>query len=70
MPTKVTVSVHERADGQPGFITKVTVEGEPARVVRFPALSRSEAEGLARSINQFMLDGYPIDLLLPEETRA
>lgn len=65
MPTKVTVSVHERTD-EPGFVVKVAVEG--GRVVRYPTMSREEAEGLAKSINQFVLDGYSIDLLLPEET--
>lgn len=64
MPVKVTVTVHERVDG-PGFVTKVAVED--GRVVRYPVMSREEAEGLARSIKQYVEDGYPIDLLLPEE---
>lgn len=69
MLTKVVVTVHERVD-EAGYVTKVTVEGDHPRVVRYPAMSREEAEGLARSINQFVLDGYPIDLLLPEEPSA
>lgn len=64
MPEKISITVHERLD-EAGFVVKVAVEG--GRVVRYPVMSREDAEGLARSINQFVQDGYPIDLLLPKE---
>jgi hypothetical protein len=65
MSTKVKITVHERIDGQSGFVVKVVAGNREAK---FPVESQDEAETLARSIKQYLDDGNPIDILLPTET--
>lgn len=69
---KITISVHERADNQPGYIVKlVVVEDGKERVAKFPCdgegdSAYNEAVLLMESIKGLAETGS-VDALLPED---
>jgi len=61
MGDAIKISVHQRADGLPGFIVKI-IQGD--RLVRFPTDSLREATLLAESIRDGLNAGVPVEALL------